>query len=109
MGYTLLSSDGFREKSRLQQEQAALEGRVKRLQTDNAMLAEQARALRDERGDNALLEEAVRSELGYVKKDEVVILTGDETAPTGDAPAVSDPASENASDRGAPDAHKDQP
>jgi cell division protein FtsB len=78
VGYTFLSSDGWREKSRLQQEQAALEGRVKQLQADNAQLAEQARALRDERPDNRVLEEAVRSELGYVKKDEVVILTGDD-------------------------------
>ncbi len=78
VGYTFLSGDGWREKSRLQQEQGALEGRVKQLKADNAVLAEQAQQLRDERTDNTVLEEAVRSELGYVKKDEVVILTSDD-------------------------------
>ena len=78
LGYTFLSADGWREKARLQKEQAALDGRVKQLKADNAVLADEAQALRDERPDNRVLEEAVRSELGYVKKDEVVILTADD-------------------------------
>ena len=80
LSYALLSSDGWREKSRLQREESALDGRVKRLKSENAALAKEAKALRDERADNPVLEEAVRSELGYVKKNEVVVLTADDGA-----------------------------
>lgn len=78
VGYTFIAEDGWREKRRLEREQAALEGRVKQLKADNTALADQARALKDERPENPVLEEAVRAELGYVKKDELVILTQEE-------------------------------
>ena len=77
--YTFISEDGWRGKTQLQQERAALEGRVRSLKQGNDALAREAKALQDSGDENLVLEEAVRSELGYVKKDEVIILTDEES------------------------------
>ncbi len=74
LGYGLLSSDGVGKTRRLNAERQELEQRVETLETENAHIAHDIEQLRDE-DNTAYLEKTVREELGYIRPDEVVVLT----------------------------------
>ena len=78
LAYAFIAEDGYRGTVHLEEEKAALKARVGIMEADNAALAEEAKALQDTEEGNPVLEQAVRSELGYVKKDEVIVLTDGE-------------------------------
>jgi cell division protein FtsB len=61
---------GFRRYLRLQRDAADLELRNRQLREQNARLRGEIEALR---GDRSALEQAVREELGYVGRGEIVI------------------------------------
>lgn len=90
VGFTLLQDDAWPAKQKLDADRAHLEARAQELTRQNVSLRARAATLRDDRADNRVLERAVRSELGYVKPDEVVVFTDEATAPaTGDAKAAN--------------------
>lgn len=84
LGWALMSEDGWPKTQRLEEERAALEAKAARLRSEITTLADEARVLQDTGGDNPVLEQVVRTELGYVRKDEVILLMEDEIPPEGD-------------------------
>lgn len=83
LGWALMSEDGWPKTQRLEEERAALEAKAARFRAEITTLAGEASALQDTGGENPVLEQVVRTELGYVRQDEVILLMGDEVPPEG--------------------------
>jgi len=76
-GYALFSEEGVPRLSDQKRELDGIQQDVATLREQNAALKEDARRLRGEdEGTKPFLEQAVREELGYVRPDEKVVLTG---------------------------------
>lgn len=76
-GYAVMSDDGLPKTKKLSAERDALEHRIADIEAENSALAHEIENLRDEDdvSKHPFLEQAVRKELGYIKKDEIVVLT----------------------------------
>jgi cell division protein FtsB len=61
---------GFRRYLRLQQDASDLQSRNRQLREQNGRLRAEIEALR---GDRSALEQAVREELGYIRRGEIVL------------------------------------
>ncbi len=69
--YTVLAPSGLARWFSLTDEERQLDRQLEVAQQDNAALADEVTRLRS---DPRVVEEAAREELGYVKKDELVLI-----------------------------------
>lgn len=69
-GFSLVAEGGFRRYLRLQRDRHTLEMRNARLDEENARLRREVQGLKE---DPAMIERAVREELGFVRPGEIVI------------------------------------
>lgn len=87
-GYAVLSEDGLSRMRRQREEAARLSADVDKLRAENERLKAEARRLEGEgEGADAYLEKVVRDELGYVRKNEHVLLLDEAPAGAEDAEA----------------------
>jgi cell division protein FtsB len=69
-GFSLVAEGGFRRYWRLQRDLSTIEERNAQLDEENARLRREVQGLRE---DPAVIERAVREELGFVRPGDVVI------------------------------------
>lgn len=69
-GFSLVAEGGFRRYWRLQRDLRTIEERNAQLDEENARLRREVQGLRE---DPAVIERAVREELGFVRPGDVVI------------------------------------
>ncbi len=85
--YVAFTDSGWPRVKQLQAEEDSLRTQVRALQADNEELAGKAHMLKeDSASGKAILETAVRQELGYVKPDEKILILEDAPGPTEENP-----------------------
>lgn len=89
VAYAVIAPSALPRLLQLKEEEKSLSGDLEKARADNARIAEQVRVLQGgEPSSPAVLEKVAREELGWVKRDEIV-LTGLPSSRS-DAPATDD-------------------